>query len=32
MGNIEDIEKCIAAIRKEAVELYKEIDTKLNGD
>ncbi len=32
MGNIEDMEKCIAAIRKEAVELYKEIDAKLNGD
>lgn len=32
MGNIEDVEKCIAAIRKEAVELYLEIDAKLNGD
>jgi len=32
MGNIEDMEKCIAAIRKEATELYLEIDKKLNGD
>lgn len=30
MGDIEGVEKCIAAIRKEAVELYKEIDAKLN--
>lgn len=32
MGNIEEMEKCITAIRTEAVELYKEIDAKLNGD
>lgn len=32
MGDIEDREKCIVAIRKEAVEVYKEIDAKLNGD
>lgn len=32
MGNLEDMEKCIAAIRKEASELYMEIDKKLNGD
>ena len=31
MGNIEDMEKCIADTRKEATELYMEIDTKLNG-
>jgi len=32
MGNIEDMGKCITAVRTEAVELYKEIDAKLNGD
>jgi len=31
MGDIEDMEKCIEIIRKEATELYKTIDTKLNG-
>lgn len=31
MGDIEDMEKCIAAIRKEATNVYKEIDKKLNG-
>ena len=30
MGNIEDVEKCIAVIRKEATETYLEIDKKLN--
>lgn len=32
MGSIEDMEKCIAAIRKEAIETYKQIDAKLNGE
>ena len=32
MGDIEDMEKCMAVMRKEAVKLYKEIDAKLNGD
>lgn len=32
MGNIEDMEKCIATIRKEATEIYLQIDKKLNGE
>ena len=32
MGNIEDMEKCLTAIKKKAVGIYKEIDAKLNGD
>ena len=31
MGSIEDVEKCIVTIRKEATEIYMEIDKKLNG-
>lgn len=30
MGDIEKMEKCIATLRKKAVELYKEIDAKLD--
>lgn len=32
MGDIEGVEKCIAVIKKKAVQAYKEIDAKLNGD
>jgi len=32
MGDIEDMAKCLEAKRKEASELYMEIDKKLNGD
>lgn len=32
MGDIEKMEERIRAIRKEGIELYKEIDKKLNGD
>ena len=31
MGDIEKMEECIAGLKKRAVEIYKEIDTKLNG-
>ena len=32
MGDIEDMGKCLEAKRKEASELYVEIDAKLNGE
>lgn len=32
MADIEKMEECIADLRKRAVEVYKEIDVKLNGD